>query len=91
MHLLGDFTFACGTSRANVFLRARSSGRQAALLRAAGTDVVLSNTLDCIRLHPEVSRDLNDLAIADFLAVRRQPGHDTTSSVTSSDCRQLIA
>ena len=43
-----------------------------------GQTIVISNTLDCIRLHPAVSRDLNDSAIADFLLFGANQQIDTT-------------
>ena len=33
----------------------------------AGTSLLCGNTLGCLRLHPGISGELNDLAIADFL------------------------
>ena len=44
-----------------------------------GQTIVFSNTLDCVRLHPGVSSELNDLAIADFLLFGANQEFDTTS------------
>ena len=44
-----------------------------------GSLVLFSNTLDCIRQHPAVSDQLNDLAIADFLLFDMNQDPATTS------------
>src|SRR5205814_3377875 len=44
-----------------------------------GRTVLFSNTLDCLRLHPRVSGELNDAVIADFLLFGANQESDTTS------------
>ncbi len=41
--------------------------------------LIFSNTLNCVRMHPAVSDDLNDLAIADFLLFGSNQELSTTS------------
>jgi asparagine synthase (glutamine-hydrolysing) len=51
-----------------------------------GNSLVFSNTLNCVRLHPAVSDELNDIAIADFLmfGYNQEP-----SSSTFADIKRL--
>jgi len=79
-HLLGDFTFAVWDEpRQRLFCARDHLGVKPFAYAQIGQTVVLSNTLDCIRLHPAVSRDLNDAAIADFLLFGANQEFDTTS------------
>lgn len=66
--LLGDFAFAIwdGARRALFCARDRF-GIKPFYYAVAGGAFVFSNTLDCVRLHPDVGDELNELAIADFL------------------------
>ena len=48
--------------------------------------VIFSNTLDCVRLHPEISKELNESAIADFLLFGLNCDEATT---TFRDIRRL--
>ncbi len=67
-HLLGDFAFAIWDSRSRTLFCARDHlGGKPFYYAQIGDLLLFSNTLDCIRCHPEVSDELNDLAIADFL------------------------
>lgn len=67
-HLAGDFTFLVWDApRQHLFGARDHLGVKPFFYSRLGATVVVSNTLDCIRLHPGVSRQLNDLAIADFL------------------------
>ena len=79
-HLLGDFTFAMwdGPKR-RLFCARDHLGVKPLFYAQIGQTVVISNTLDCVRLHPAVSRDLNDSAIADFLFFGANQQSDTTS------------
>ncbi|HXB68844.1 MAG TPA: asparagine synthase-related protein [Candidatus Acidoferrales bacterium] len=67
-HLLGDFAFAIWDARSRKLFCARDHFGIKPFYYAhiAGT-FIFSNTLNCIRLHPAVSGQLNELAIADFL------------------------
>jgi asparagine synthase (glutamine-hydrolysing) len=67
-HLLGDFMFAIwDPSRQHLFCARDHLGVKPFFYAQLGPAVVISNTLDCIRLHPAASRDLDDSTIADFL------------------------
>jgi asparagine synthase (glutamine-hydrolysing) len=79
-HLLGDFAFAVWDEpRQRLFCARDHLGVKPFFYAQLGQTVVVSNTLDCIRLHPAVSRDLNDSAIADFLLFGANQQSDTTS------------
>jgi asparagine synthase (glutamine-hydrolysing) len=67
-HLRGDFSFAIWNARDKQLFCARDQfGIKPFFYAIVGSVVVFSNTLDCIRRHPAVSGQLNDLAISDFL------------------------
>src|SRR5579862_4789949 len=67
-HLVGDFAFAVWDApRQRLFCARDHMGAKPFYYLHAGSTVVFSNTLDCVRLHPLASDQLNDLAIADFL------------------------
>jgi len=67
-HLLGDFAFAIWDSRRKTLFLARDHlGVKPLFYAHVGQSIIFSNTLESIRHHPDVSRKLNDLAIADFL------------------------
>jgi asparagine synthase (glutamine-hydrolysing) len=79
-HLLGDFTFAVWDEAERRLFCARDQlGVKPLYYAQLGQVLVISNTLDCIRLHPAVSRDLNDAAIADFLMFGVNQEFDTTA------------
>jgi asparagine synthase (glutamine-hydrolysing) len=103
-HLLGDFTFAVWDEQNGHLFCARDHlGVKPFFYAELQQSVVFSNTLDCIRQHPLVSRDLNDSTIADFLLfganqdarttsfrdIRRLPSaHCITWSKEASRCRR---
>ena len=67
-HLLGDFAFVIWDAPRRKFFAARDHfGVKPLFYATAGGAIVISNTLDCVRRHPYVSDQLDDLAIADFL------------------------
>jgi asparagine synthase (glutamine-hydrolysing) len=67
-HLLGDFAFAIWDGPRECLFCARDHlGVKSFFYARAGNCVVFSNTLNCVREHPAVSDEPNDLAIADFL------------------------
>jgi asparagine synthase (glutamine-hydrolysing) len=79
-HLLGDFMFAIwDSSRQQLFCARDHLGVKPFFYAQIGSAVVISNTLDCIRLHPAVSRDLHDPTIADFLLFGVNQDSGTTS------------
>jgi asparagine synthase (glutamine-hydrolysing) len=67
-HLLGDFAFAIWDGgRRQLFCARDHFGIKPFFYAQLDGALVFSNTLDCLRRHPAVSQELNDLAIADFL------------------------
>ncbi len=74
-HLLGDFAFAIWDApRRSLFCARDHMGVKPFYYAHIGSTLIFSNTLDCVRMHPAVSDTLNDLAIADFLVIRSEPG-----------------
>jgi len=79
-HLLGDFSFAIWDKRRRRLFCARDHlGVKPFYYALAGGSLVFSNTLDCVRLHPGVSDELNDRAIGDFLLFDFNEDPATTS------------
>lgn len=67
-HLRGDFAFAIWDARRKMLFCARDHFGVKPFYYAELDELFLfSNTLNCVRLHPDVSRELNEAAIADFL------------------------
>ena len=67
-HLLGDFAFAVWDSRRERLFCVRDQmGVKPFYYAQSPSQIVFGNTIDCLRRHPGVSGDLNELAIADFL------------------------
>lgn len=67
-HLLGDFAFGIWDEREQKLFCARDRfGVKPFYYAEVGNCLIFSNTLNCVRIHPGVSDELNDLAIADFL------------------------
>ncbi len=67
-HIRGDFAFAIWDARLKRLFCARDHfGIKPFYYAEIGGDFVFSNVLNCVRLHPEVSCELNAAAIADFL------------------------
>jgi asparagine synthase (glutamine-hydrolysing) len=67
-HLLGDFTFAIWDGRRRrLFCAVDQLGLKPLYYARPGGGLVVSNTLDCVRRHPEVSDKLDDVAVGDFL------------------------
>jgi asparagine synthase (glutamine-hydrolysing) len=67
-HLFGDFAFAIWDVRRRRLFAARDHFGVKPFYYACLRDcLVFSNTLDCVKLHPSVSSELNDAAIGDFL------------------------
>jgi asparagine synthase (glutamine-hydrolysing) len=66
--LLGDFAFAVWDRQTGRLFCARDQfGVKPFFYAAVGPQIVFSNTLECVRLHPSISDNLNESAIADFL------------------------
>ena len=86
-HLLGDFAFAIWDGPRRRLLCARDHlGVKPFYYADTGRTLVFSNTLNCVRQHPDVSDRLNDLAIADFLLFDFNQDPATTSF---ADIRRL--
>jgi asparagine synthase (glutamine-hydrolysing) len=88
-HLLGDFAFAIWDGRERRLFCARDHfGVKPFYYARVGDCLVFGNTLNCLRSHPAVSDELNDLAIADFLLVGYNEEPATT---TFADIQRLPA
>jgi asparagine synthase (glutamine-hydrolysing) len=86
-HLLGDFAFAIWDGRKRRLFCARDHlGVKPFYYARVGGCLIFSNTLDCVRVHPQVSDDLNELAIADFLLFDFNQDQATT---TFADIQRL--
>ena len=85
--IIGDFAFAIWDGTARRLLCARDHfGLKSFYYACTGNSLIFSNTLDCLRLHPSVSQELNDQAIADFLLFDMNQDLATTSF---ADIRRL--
>lgn len=79
-HLIGDFAFAIWDAQNQRLFCARDRfGFKPFYYVRVGSSFIFSNTLNCLRLHPEVSSQLDDLAIADFLLFGFNRSLTTTS------------
>ena len=86
-HVLGDFAYAIWDGRTNRLFCARDHfGVKPFYYAWTGRYFVFSNTLNCVRLHPAVSPELNDAAIGDFLLFGYNQEPTTT---TFADVRRL--
>jgi asparagine synthase (glutamine-hydrolysing) len=86
-HLIGDFVFALWDARARRLFCARDHfGIKQFYYAHIRNTFVFSNTLNCVRLHPEVSDKLNEVAIGDYLLFGLN--QDLTST-TFSDIHRL--
>ncbi|HVH73194.1 MAG TPA: asparagine synthase-related protein [Candidatus Dormibacteraeota bacterium] len=67
-HLRGDFSFAIwDVGHKQLFCARDHFGIRPFYYAELGDLFLFSNTLNCIRSHPRVSTELNDMAIGDFL------------------------
>ena len=88
-HLFGDFAFAIWDGRRRRLFCARDHfGVKPFYYARVNGALIVSNTLDCVRLHPQVRGELNDAAIRDFLAFGCNQDPTTT---TFADIRRLPA
>ncbi len=79
-HLLGDFAFAIWDGRTRKLFCARDHfGIKPFFYAQVAGQFVFSNTLDCVRLHPAVSDELNEQAIGDFLLFESNQDLRTTA------------
>jgi len=67
-HLIGDFAFAIWDApQRRLFCARDHMGVKLFYYALVGNAFVFSNTLECLRLHPAVSDNLNEVAIGDYL------------------------
>ncbi len=86
-HLRGDFAFAIWDARRKTLFCARDHfGIKPFYYAEFGNVFVFSNVLNCVRLHPGLSEDLDDAAIGDFLLFGLNCNPSTT---TFRDIRRL--
>lgn len=79
-YLLGDFAFAIWDgARQRLFCARDPFGVRLFYYASLANCFIFSNTLNCVRMHPAILRNLNDLAIADFLLFSFNPDPATTS------------
>lgn len=79
-HLRGDFAFAIwDQSRKELFCARDHFGVEPFYYAEIGSTFVFSNTLNCVRLHPDVSDELNDDAVLDFMLVGFNCDNSTTT------------
>jgi asparagine synthase (glutamine-hydrolysing) len=79
-HLRGDFSFAVWDARNKQLFCARDHFGIKPFYYVQRKDLFLfSNTLNCVRIHPAVSVELNDAAIGDFLLFGLNCDNATTS------------
>ena len=78
--LRGDFSFAIWDVQNKQLFCARDHfGIKPFYYAQAGELFLFSNTLNCLRLHPAVSAELNEAAIGDFLLFGLNCNNETTS------------
>ncbi|MDX6500236.1 MAG: hypothetical protein QOG23_3496 [Blastocatellia bacterium] len=79
-HLIGDFSFAIWDGPERMLFCARDHfGVKPFYYASLGGVFIFSNTLNCLRLHPGVSNELNEVAIGDFLLTASN--RDLTSTI----------
>src|SRR6476660_573013 len=67
-HMIGDFSFAIWDSRARKLFCARDHfGVKLFYYVWTGASLIFSNTIAALRLHPDVTNRLNEVALGDFL------------------------
>ena len=79
-HLRGDFSFAIwDAGHKQIFCARDHFGIKPFYYAQLGELFLFGNTLNCLRLHPAVSSELNDAAIGDFLLFGLNYDNATTS------------
>jgi len=79
-HLRGDFSFALwDVAHKQLFCARDHFGIKPFYYTQLGELFLFSNTLNCLRIHPRVSDELNDAAIGDFLLFGLNYDNATTS------------
>lgn len=86
-HVAGDFAFGIWDGRRRqLFCGCDQFGVRQLYFSRIQSGLVFSNTLECVRLHPGVSDELDDRAISDFLLFGAKCDEDATSF---ADIRRL--
>jgi asparagine synthase (glutamine-hydrolysing) len=86
-HLIGDFAFAIWDTEARTLFCARDHfGVKPFYYTRTSNTFIFSNTLNTVRLHPLVSDELHEPAIADYLVFGR---NQDLSSTTFHDIHRL--
>ena len=68
LHLLGDFSFALwDEGERRLFCARDQMGAKLFYYAYSASAIVVGNTQECLRLHPAVSSQLDDAAVANFL------------------------
>ena len=83
-HLIGDFAFVLWDGNARRLFCARDHlGVRQLYYSHNTTSFVVSNTVNCLRLHPSVSNKLNETAIGDFLlfGLNQEPNTTTFADI----------
>jgi asparagine synthase (glutamine-hydrolysing) len=79
-HLIGDFAFAIWNTTTRTLFCARDHfGVKPFYYARAGSTFIFSNTLNTLRLHPSISGELNETAIADYLVFGLNQDLETTT------------
>lgn len=79
-HLMGDFAFGIWDARQKTLFCARDHfGIKPFYYADTENFFLFSNTLNCVRVHPDVPDELNDAAIADFLMFGLNCDNSTTT------------
>lgn len=78
-HLIGDFSFIIwDPTKQRLFCATDQFGVSPLYYSETSAGICVSNTMNAIRLHPDVSNNLNQLAIADYLLFRTNENNSTT-------------
>jgi len=86
-HLIGDFVFTIWDQNLKRLFCVRDHfGAKPFYYAITDSYLVFSNTLNCLRLHPDISDQLNERAIGDFLLFGYNQDQATT---TFADIRRL--
>ncbi len=89
-HLLGDFAFVIWDKRKKILFCARDHfGMRQLYYAQTGNCFIVSNSLDCMRQHPAVSKRLDDRAIGGFLLFGNHMWLDKTLTVYA-DVKSLL-
>lgn len=78
-HLIGDFAFAIwDPPRHRLFCARDQFGVVPFFYARLANTFIVSNTLNCIRMHPDYAKELNDQALADSILFTGNREFDTT-------------